>query len=159
VPDLGQLLHEIEHPLIMRGQQIPERVRVGSAERIRSISDRVWFKVKTNEWRGAAGELDRVAQNIEQTWWIATAGRRAGDSPQRDFYDRLKAETHRAGRNSCDSAALLPREWDRKRLEAEAATKAARLFRRLTRSAACESLANGDIRGVIVAERDSRPNR
>lgn len=156
LPDLGVLLHELEHPLLMRAQRTPELRRNGSAERIRSISDLVWFKVKTNEWRGAVGELAPIAPGIEQTWWMVAAGRRADDSPQRDFYSRLEAEAHQAGPNSCNSAPFLPTIRDRKRLEAEAATKAARVVRTLTRRAACESLTNGDIRGFEVAGHDIR---
>jgi len=150
------LLHEVEHPLVMRAQQVPERSRAGAAERIKSISDRVFFKVKTSDWRGAVCELDQIVPDIVQTWWLVTAGNRAADSPQHDFYDRLKSQAHRAGPNSCDSSALLPTDWDKMRLTAEAATKAARLVRDLTRIAAAESLANGDIRGFVVADRDIR---
>lgn len=155
-PDLGVLLHELEHPLVMRAQQVPERTRSGGSERVRSIADRIFFKVKTSHWRGAVCEIDPIVPHIAQTWWLVAAGNRAADSPQHDFYDHLKSETHRAGPNSCDSSALLPSEWDKKRLTAEAATNAARLVRNLTRLAATESLKNGDIRGFAVAKCDIR---
>lgn len=156
VPNLGVLLHELEHPLVMKAQQVPEQHRSRAAERILSITDRVWFKVKTRDWRGAAGELERVAPSLDQTWWLTAAGRRADDSRQHDFYSRLSAELHRKGKNTCDSSPLSPSDWDVARLEAEAATKAARLVRHLTRTAACESLRNGDIRGFEIAGHDIR---
>ncbi len=140
----------------MRAQQIPGRARDNSAERIRSLTDRVWFKVKTASWRGAAGELTPAPPIVGQRWWLAAAGARANDSAQHDFYARLQAEAHSAGPNSCSTDALLPTQWDRNRLIAEAAVKAERVLRLLVRRAAGESLINGDIRAFDVGDRNVR---
>lgn len=155
-PDLGTLLHELEHPLVMRAQQVPERARAGGAERIRSLTDRIWFKVKTSSWRGATGELDHVAEGISQTWWIAAAGERQDDSAQHDFYARISAAAHLNGPKSCSTDFLLPNDWDRRRLIAEAAVLAERVLRMHVQIAAGESLLNGDIRGFDVGDRNVR---
>lgn len=156
VPDLGVLLHELEHPLIMRAQQLPERVNASSAERIRSLTDRVWLKVKTSTWRGAVGELDPVVPHIPQKWWLTAAGPRTEDSDQHDFYARIDAEAHSGGPNSCSTDFLLPTEWDKQRLIAEAAVKAERIISAQVRLAAGESLLNADIRGFDVGDRNVR---
>ena len=54
VPDLGVALEDVEHELVARAQQVPERVAAGGATRIIALDDVIWFKVKTEIWRGAA---------------------------------------------------------------------------------------------------------
>jgi hypothetical protein len=156
LPDLGTLLHELEHPLIMRAQQVPERVRAGSGERIRSLTDRVWFKVKTSAWRGAAGQLPPVIESIDQTWWLVAGGTRADDSAQHDFYSRISADAHSGGANTCSTDFLLPDEWDAARFLGEVAVFAQRVVRAQTRVAAGESLLNGDIRAFDIGDRNVR---
>lgn len=156
VPDLGHLLHELEHPVIMRAQQIPERERGGAAERVRSLTDRVWFKVKTADWRAAVAKLPRPIEGIPQDWWIGAAGPRTADSAQHDFYARLKADAFAGGRKTCSTDFLLPTPWDSNRLLAEAAVKAERVIRQHVREAAGQSLLNGDVRGFDVGDRNVR---
>lgn len=129
---------------------------MGSAEKIRSLTDRAWFKVKTSTWRGAAGLLDPIAQHLNQSWWIAAAGPRVDDSDQHDFYSQIEAEAHAAGPNSCSNSFLLPVDWDKQRLLAEAAVRAERVIREQVRLAAGESLLNADIRGFDVGDRNVR---
>jgi len=44
-----------DHPLVRKAQDLPDEVQASGAERIVSIDDRVWFKVKTRDHRGAGG--------------------------------------------------------------------------------------------------------
>jgi hypothetical protein len=63
IPNLGVRLSDLNHPLVVKSQQVPDEVASGSAERVRSLTDRVWFKIKTGQWRGAASDLrDKVAK-------------------------------------------------------------------------------------------------
>ncbi|MDF1603517.1 hypothetical protein [Nocardioides sp. YIM 152315] len=45
LPDLGVRLEEIDHPIIVSAQTVPEQRDAGGAERVVSLTDRVWFKV------------------------------------------------------------------------------------------------------------------
>lgn len=150
VPDIGVKLHDLEHPLIMRAQQIPERVVAGGAERIVSLADRVWFKVKTSDWRGAVGRLPPLVPTIDHCWWLAAAGHRTADSDQHDFYARLSVEA------TSSSDVLLPSQWDADRLLAEATLHAANIVQGIIRSAAGQSLKHGDIRGVTIGSLNVR---
>lgn len=38
-------------------QDFPDRFEAGGLRRIRSLTDRVWFKLKTGRWRGAVVRL------------------------------------------------------------------------------------------------------
>jgi hypothetical protein len=82
----------------------------------------VWFKIKSSNWRAAAGEVPLVSpvNSITQRWWIAAAGARQQDSPHHDFYSQLSDEN---GRNP---HALLPTAWDLDRLDGESAVYAVR---------------------------------
>lgn len=53
-PDLGTPLGEIDNPIITSAQALPEQRDAGGVERIISLTDRVWFKVKTTDRRAAA---------------------------------------------------------------------------------------------------------
>ncbi|MGW9630222.1 hypothetical protein ACWGST_05925 [Agromyces sp. NPDC055520] len=53
VPNIGTILSSVTHPLITRAQAVPDLVGAAGAERIVSLADLVWFKVKTQRWRGA----------------------------------------------------------------------------------------------------------
>ena len=59
-PPLSQPLPGLGHPLVNRAQRIPAEVSAGGAERIRALSDRVWFKCKTSVYRGAVTRLTAV---------------------------------------------------------------------------------------------------
>lgn len=151
IPVLTTLLHELTDPLIAKAQSVPHDVESGGGERIRTLSDRVWFKVKRARQRGActqltAGELN--ALTISHPWWLGAAGTRSADS-RTDFY----AELDIYGK---DSAELLPSEWDWRRLEAEAATLAVRVTRAAMQQAVSRALVSGDIIVVRLGERDVR---
>lgn len=134
LPDLTVPLDEVEHPVVVAGQSTPEQRDAGGAERVVSLRDRVWFKVKTRDHRAAATELtvDEKPQNMARdvgSWWIGCAGRRQDDSPQRDFYAALQREC--TSGSTVSTAHLLPREWDWKRLIGEGAVAWRREMRRL----------------------------
>lgn len=123
-PDLGQALHKVDNPVLAASQQVPARRAAGSAERILSLSDRVWFKVKTGRHRGAVTELSgrelpaEVPERIA-SWWVGAAGHRQDDSAQHDFYASIAKECTTG--KTVSSGHLCPTTWDWKRLSAEQA--------------------------------------
>lgn len=124
LPDIGKRLDEIDEPVIAVAQSIPERRDAGGAERLLALTDRVWFKVKTSDRRGAVTELrgDDLPEwvlPIRGSWWIGAAGRRQGDSAQRDFYAVLEKECTTG--KTVSSLHLLPGDKDWKRFALEQA--------------------------------------
>jgi hypothetical protein len=160
IPNLGVLLSDIPHPLVVKAQQVPAHVAAGSGEHIRSITDRHWLKVKTSMWRGVVTQLhDELAERIKQFepwWWLGTGGVRQDDSSQKDFYAQLADSAHRLGPHSCSTDYLLPSDWDERRLIAEGGVNAQSVLERMVRTAAAESLLNSDVRGFVVGDRDVR---
>ncbi|MEV4507448.1 hypothetical protein AB0K00_00620 [Dactylosporangium sp. NPDC049525] len=130
-PPLEQRLHGIDHPVVVRAQQVPFEVAARGAERVVAIDDLVWLKVKTGHHRAAvhkldpAGEHPAVLSEGSAWWWIGAAGMRKADSGSDDFYARLEAECKRAGKGTgrVSSLHLLPTDVDLKRLQAELATQ------------------------------------
>lgn len=53
LPDLGVRLEESDQPVIVNAQAVPEQRDAGGAERVVALTDRVWFKVKTSDYRAA----------------------------------------------------------------------------------------------------------
>lgn len=147
-PNLGERLNEINDSLVRAAQAIPELRDVGGAQRVVSLSDRVWFKVKTSNRRGIATQLtaDELPDDMPQqlgSWWLCAAGHRQSDSPQHDFYEAVRRECQSG------SAHLLPAEWDWKRLLAESAVAWRRNMKRLVIHLIARSLTSGQ---VVVAE-------
>lgn len=162
VPDLGTALDDVDHELVTRAQQLPERVSAGGAERVVSIDDRVWFKIKTEAWRGAGTSYhvrDDAGANagVIGSWWIGAVGHRRADSPKEDFYDRLERECVARRKSANASGAvvktnvlsdhLLPGDWDVDRLRAELATHARRRLQQVVRDMAAKSLRTGHVVG------------
>jgi hypothetical protein len=118
-------LEAIDHVLVRRAQQVPAEQAAGGAERILSLSDRLWYKVKSGRHRGAATALsEREAADVTTQigrWWLCAGGyRRDGD--RGEFYAALEAEARRCGgRNAPSTVHLLPGGWDWKRLAIELA--------------------------------------
>lgn len=113
-----------------------------------SLTDRVWFKIKTSGHRAAAtelspGEVPDWIPASKATWWIGAAGRRQGDSPQRDFYAVLQRECTAGKTVSTDH--LVPAEWDWKRLSAEQAVAWRREMKRIVIGLIAMSLKSGDL--------------
>lgn len=148
VPDLGVPLNESTHPVVVRAQATPEQRDTGGAERVTSLTDRVWFKVKTSDHRAVAtelrdGEVPGWIPASRGAWWIGAAGRRQNDSPQHDFYAGLKRECTSGTAVSTDH--LLPTEWDWKRLSAEQAVAWRREMKRMVISLIAMSLKTGHL--------------
>lgn len=122
LPDLGVPLEEIDDPIVIAAQAVPAQRDAGGAQRVLSLTDRVWFKVKTSDQRAVVTEL-RPGEQPDDTpsgsgaWWIGAAGHRQDDSPQRDFYASIRRESTTGKTVLTDH--LLPQEWDWKRLTLE----------------------------------------
>ncbi|MCL2089942.1 MAG: hypothetical protein FWH11_01740 [Micrococcales bacterium] len=148
VPDLGAPLEEIDDATVSAAQAVPEQRDAGAVERIVSLSDRVWFKVKTSDRRAVVtelrgGERPTSAPPHAGTWWMGAAGHRQKDSPQRDFYASLQRECT-TGR-TVSTVHLLPYAWDWKRLVAEVAVAWRREMRRLILRLVRTTLTSGSI--------------
>lgn len=148
LPDLGVRLEEIDHPIIVSAQTVPEQRDAGGAERVVSLTDRVWFKVKTSDHRAAVTELRGTdlpewVRPSRGAWWIAAAGRRQADSPQRDFYAALQRECTTGRTVSSDH--LLPVDWDWKRLAAEQAVAWRREMKSMVIRLVAMSLKSGSL--------------
>lgn len=156
-PDLGVRLEEIDHPVVVSAQAVPEQRDGGGAERVVALTDRVWFKVKTREHRAAVTQLrgaDRPewVRSSRGAWWIGAAGRRQADSPQRDFYATLQRGCTTG--KTVSSAHLLPAHWDWRRLAAERAVAWRREMKRLVIRLIATSLKSGQL--AVAEFRDHR---
>jgi len=102
-PVLTKSLSLLPHPVIQRAQSIPAEVQAGGVERVRSLSDRIWFKCKVSSYRGIVIRLtasEAEARGLLQAaWWIGAAGTRQDDSSS-DFYKQIEAEAGRAGKGT-----------------------------------------------------------
>lgn len=146
VPDLRQHLDEIDHPIVTTAQASPEQRDASGAERVLSLSDRIWYKVKTRDQRAVVTELraDEVSDEVPPgagEWWIGAAGHRQADTPQRDFYEAIKRECTIG--KTVSTAHLLPTDWDWKRLTAEQAAAWRREMKRLVVCLIAMSLTTG----------------
>lgn len=148
LPDLGVRLEEIDDPVILSAQAVPEQRDAGGAERVVALVDRVWFKVKTSDHRAAVTELrgEELPDWVRPSrgaWWIGAAGRRQSDSPQRDFYATLQRECMIGKTVSSDH--LLPADWDWKRLAGEQAVAWRREMKRMVIRLVATSLKSGHL--------------
>jgi hypothetical protein len=148
LPDLGHPLEQIDHPVVTAAQAVPVQRDSGGAQRILSLSDRVWFKVKTGDKRAVVTQLrdGDPHEGFEWgagMWWIGAAGQRQADSPQRDFYELIQRECT-TGR-TVSTARLLPTEWDWKRVTAEQAVAWRGEMKRIVVHLIATSLRTGDL--------------
>ncbi len=97
-PPLEVPLHQAEHDLVAKAQRLPDESASGGAERMLAIDDRVWFKVKVGEHRGAGGRVTEAPEAIPTLWWLVAGGLRRADSKAQDFYSILEAECRRAAK-------------------------------------------------------------
>jgi hypothetical protein len=127
LPTLDTRLSDLGHPLIQQAQRLPEAHEAGGVERILALSDRVWFKVKTSRWRGAATRLPEVDQLAVgdppvrlAPWWLGAGGYRRDGDPS-DFYASMEAAAKRDGKNQVGpcSDRWLPTDRDWRRLALE----------------------------------------
>lgn len=154
IPHLGVSLSVLEHELLVRARAVVEMIDSGGGKRVVSIKDRVVFKVKTDDWRGALVDVGSDLGHLEPAevdcirsaqawWWVGDIGHRRGDSKQSDFYEKLRTRAFRQGANTCDSGFLLPQSWDAKRLDAEMALAFVKDLQRQVRQLAAKSLRDG----------------
>ena len=148
LPDLGMPLDEVDDPVVIAAQLLPAQRDAGGAERVVSLSDRVWFKVKTGDRRAIATRLRDVDRPVDLppqvgTWWIGAAGHRQDDSPQRDFYASIAREATTGKTVTTDH--LLPSGWDFQRLLAENAVAWRRQMRHLVVRLIATSLTTGSV--------------
>jgi hypothetical protein len=146
VPRLSDPLHDIDHPLIRKAQALPGEVNSGGAERILALSDRIWYKVKVNRYRGAAIFLEIAAvpeTASEWRWWLCAAGIRE-DGARTDFYAAIEDEARRQGsRRSPSSSHLLPAAWDWERLSVELVVRWQSELKRIVVNAIAASIEDG----------------
>jgi hypothetical protein len=137
LPNLDQPLHQLDHPLIVKAQKIPELIGCNEAEPILALKDRRWLKVKVGDYRGGVTEQRTPPKFADvsagSSFWLGLAGKRQGDSKQRDFYENLDDDT----------APFLPQDKDWKRWYAEQAVSAQLIARQMVRRCAWLSLTLG----------------
>lgn len=142
-PPLDVPLHETKHDLIAKAQRLPGEHASGGAERVLSISDRLWFKVKIGEYRGASGQITDHPDDLPTLWWLVAAGLRRADSKDQDFYDSLEAECQRGAKGSSavvNSDHLLPKDIDFRRFSAEQVALGVVSLQQAVREAICRSV-------------------
>lgn len=145
-PPLELPLHKIEHELIVKAQRLPDEFVSGGAERVVAIDDRVWFKVKVGDHRGAGGHVADVPDDIPALWWLVAAGLRRADTKTRDFYSALEAECRLASKGTSatvDSSHLLPQVIDHQRWRTEQTTLGVVALQRVVRELICHSARSG----------------
>jgi len=159
-PDLALPLSGIDHPLIAKSQDVPREVASGGAERVRSLTDRVWLKSKCRNLRGVVAHLSaaevehaQLLTDADAWWWLAAAGERKADSAS-DFYKAIEAEAIRRGkgRQGVSTTHLLPVEIDYKRLSAELAVQSVLSIQRVVRELIAKSLTDGKLGSASTAE-------
>lgn len=148
-PTLNESLSGLDHPLVKRAQLVPEEAEAGGVERLRALTDRIWFKCKTTVYRGAVTRLTTSESRDrdlppEAAWWIGAAGERRGDS-RSDFYSELEREATRAGkgRRGVSSVHLLPQQIDCERFVAEAYLQAVQAIYNIVMELIAKSLHDG----------------
>lgn len=149
-PPLEEALESLDDAVVAHAQRIPELVDADGAERIVSLTDRVWFKVKTGDKRGAVTRFNEPLELNEMqlatsSWWLGAAGRRKDDSVT-DFYTALQQECEQAASgtsHATNSEHLLPQSVDVKRWAAEVAARVNEELHRLVRAGIARSARDG----------------
>ncbi|MGA1826775.1 hypothetical protein [Microbacterium sp.] len=161
LPPLDSELHLLDDVLLQKAQALPAEVAAGGAERIRTLTDRVWFKVKTTDLRGAGGEAETPEAFGPRTdadlpaaaWWLVAAGHRQDDTKNRDFYARLEAECERAAKGTpvaVDSAHLAPTSNDYRRWQLENVALVVVTLQRKVREAIARAAQTGNVWRVAI---------
>jgi hypothetical protein len=155
-PPLDVELHSLDNALIQKSQAVTSEVAAGGAERVLALKDRVWFRVKTTDLRGVAGEVETApefgpgtsADLPASAWWLTAAGHRQDDTKNRDFYANLEAECRRAAKGSSAavcSAHLVPTHLDCRRWELEKASLVVVTLQRKVREAIARAAQTGNM--------------
>lgn len=145
-PKLTVPLYSVQHALVAKAQRLPEEHESGGAERILSISDRLWFKVKVGEHRGAAGRITDIHEGIPVMWWLVAGGQRRGDSKNQDFYSRLQGECEQSAKGTSaavSSKHLSPADIDYRRFINESTALGTESLKEAVREAICHSAHSG----------------
>lgn len=149
IPPVDVQLHDVDHPIIVRAQSIPAKQADHGAERILSLSDRIWLKVKTGRYRGAVTHHAHDPELPKATWlsgwWLGFVGLRAvGD--RRDVYAQAEArstvEKDRVAAG-IDTTWMLPTERDANRRAAEFAAREEAAMRHQVLAVIAESARTG----------------
>ncbi|MCA1307860.1 hypothetical protein LC082_13235 [Microbacterium esteraromaticum] len=155
-PPLDVPLPEAAHDLIVKAQRLPDEFASGGAERVLAIDDRVWFKVKVGEYRGAGGQVVEVPDDVPTLWWLMAGGLRRADTKEQDFYGALEAECRRAAKGASatvDSRHLLPQDIDHRRWRAEQTALGVVALQRVVRELICRSAhASGPVEATSQAQ-------
>ncbi len=161
LPPLDAELHLLDDALVQKAQTLPAEVAAGGAERVRALTDRVWFKVKTADLRGAAGEAEAPEEFGPRTdadlpkvaWWLVAAGHRQDDTKNRDFYARLEAECERAAKGTpatVNSEHLEPTSRDYRRWQLENIALVVVVLQRKVRGAIARAAQTGKVWRVNI---------
>lgn len=144
-PLISVPLETLEHDLVAKAQALPEEQAAGGLERVLSLTDRTWYKVKIGEYRGAGGEVAPASGDLPQMWWLVAGGIRRSDTAAQDFYSQIEAESVRSAKKLKNSPAsvntdhLLPQATDVRRWELEQAALGAEALKQAVREAICRS--------------------
>lgn len=139
----------MDYPLVEKAQRLPEDHASGGAERVLSLSDRLWFKVKIGEYRGAAGEVSSRTEETPSLWWLVAGGLRRADTKAQDFYKQLEAECVRSAKlqknntEGISSTHLLPQDIDYRRYKAEQVALGVEALQKAVCEAICMSAHSG----------------
>jgi hypothetical protein len=155
LPTVDEPVHALDHPLVARAQLVPLAEAVSGSERVLSLVDRVWLKVKTARHRGGVTTVSaREAQDLSQPgmdprwlegWWLGFAGMRSEGSPE-DVYATVLSHSQvakRDGHGGVDTGWLLPNARDAKRSVAEFAAREERAMRAQVLAMIVESATSG----------------
>lgn len=115
VPFIDEPLSELDHPVIRSAQQVPERVAAYAAERIFSLTDRVWFKDRAGQWRSAVTQLlsgDASPEDAPDSWWIGAASLRRDGSTAEPYDSWLRWAQSQGSKQHPETDAWLPTQDD-----------------------------------------------
>ncbi|QGQ20462.1 hypothetical protein GC089_16285 [Cellulomonas sp. JZ18] len=144
LPPINDPLHLLDHPVIAKAQRTPTEVASGSAERIRSLHDWVWFKQRAGRFRAAVTELPADHQPVGG-WWIGAAGSRSAGNAD-DVYAELETIAKREAKGTkakTDSSWMLPDSQDETRLRLEEGVAVVLAIRFVVRRLVARSLRTG----------------
>ncbi len=161
LPTVDVSLSDVAAEPLPTAQNFPERYEANGLTRVLSLKDRIWFKLKTSRWRGAVVRLTDDELRLEEEsqggdpcithdhrWWVGAVGSREAGS-RTDFYAEVAAMSacpvSPDKKDGIDTDALLPQEWDRKRLRAETAYAERVVYERIMVLAAARSLRSGKV--------------
>ena len=126
LPFIEESLSELDHPVVRSAQQVPERVAAYAAERIFSLTDRVWFKDRAGQWRSAVIHLlpsDAEPEGAPNSWWIGAAALRRDGSSTEPYDSWLRWAQSQGSKQHPVTDEWLPTQddWARWALERAAA--------------------------------------